>query len=79
MVFLDAPGGCGKSFVVNAIFDSIWSHQAPLLQARHEKIVLPMASLGIAALLLTYGTTAHSQLKIPIPILARTTYSLLIL
>jgi len=55
--FLDAPGGYGKTFLYECIAGRL----------RHEnKIVLSVASSGIAAYLLTGGRTAHSRFKIPI-------------
>jgi hypothetical protein len=57
LFFVDGPGGTGKTFLEN------------LLLAKHRaqgRICLPVASSGIAALLLNGGTTAHSRFKIPI-------------
>ncbi|XP_014775298.1 uncharacterized protein LOC106872729 [Octopus bimaculoides] len=55
--FLDAPGGTGKSFVTQLI----------LAKIRCEKqIALAIASLGITAMLLPRGRTAHSALKLPL-------------
>ena len=55
MVFLDAPGGTGKTFLINLI----------LAKLRSEgKIALATASSGIAATLLTGGRTLHSTFKI---------------
>ena len=56
---LHSAGGCGKTYVCNLL--------AAAVRAR-EKIVLCMASSGIASLLLSGGWTAHSRFKIPIPI-----------
>ena len=57
MVFLDAPGGTGKTFLINLI----------LAKLRSEgKIALATASSGIAATLLTGGRTLHSTFKIPL-------------
>lgn len=56
--FIDAPGGTGKTFVLNHIVDSV---------RVHSHIVIPASSSGIAALLLWNGRTAHSVFKIPIP------------
>ena len=50
--FLDAPGGTGKSFVIN------------LLLAKNKKRVLAVASSGIAATLLQGRRTAHSTFKL---------------
>lgn len=57
--FLNGPGGTGKTFVYRAIANFIRGQ---------EKIVLCVASSGIAALLLDGGTTAHSRFKIPLRI-----------
>ena len=57
IVFLDAPGGTGKTFVINLI----------LAKIRQEKqIALAVASSGIASTLLTGGRTAHSTFKLPL-------------
>ena len=56
-LFLDAPGGTGKTFLINLI----------LAKMRSEgKIALATASSGIAATLLTGGRTLHSTFKIPL-------------
>ena len=61
MLFLDAPGGTGKTFVINLI----------LAKLRSEgKIALATASSGIAATLLTGGRTLHSTFKIPLDLYA---------
>lgn len=64
LFFLDAPGGYGKTFVENALITKVRSL---------GKIVLAVASSGIASLLLPHGTTAHSQFKIPINLLEHST------
>ena len=56
--FLQGPGGSGKTYLYNTLCCHLWSQ---------NKIVLCVASSGIAALLLTGGQTAHSHFKIPIP------------
>ena len=57
IVFLDAPGGTGKTFVINSI----------LKRARSQgKIAIATATSGIAATLLDNGQTLHSAFKIPI-------------
>ena len=57
MLFLDAPGGTGKTFLINLI----------LAKLRSEgKIALATASSSIAATLLTGGRTLHSTFKIPL-------------
>ncbi|KZO95101.1 hypothetical protein CALVIDRAFT_483471, partial [Calocera viscosa TUFC12733] len=58
--WLQGPGGTGKTFVYKAVCAELRAQQ---------KIVLCVASSGIAALLLPGGRTAHSTFKIPIPIL----------
>lgn len=55
--FLDAPGGTGKTFVLNLIL-------AKVRLAR--KVALAVASSGIAATLLQGGRTAHSAFKLPL-------------
>ena len=61
MLFLDAPGGTGKTFLINLI----------LAKLRSEgKIALATASSGIAAALLTGGRTLHSTFKIPLDLYA---------
>jgi hypothetical protein len=55
--FVQSAGGCGKTFVCNTI--------AAAIRAQ-GKVVLCVASSGIAALLLVGGCTAHSRFKIPI-------------
>ena len=64
---INAPGGCGKTFLLNAI----------LAYARGMgKKCIATASSGIAATLLTGGRTAHSTFGIPIPILNTSTCSI---
>ncbi|XP_045456269.1 uncharacterized protein LOC123666107 [Melitaea cinxia] len=59
MFFLDAPGGTGKTFIINLL----------LAKARSDrKIALAVASSGIAATLLKGGRTAHSTFKLPLKI-----------
>ena len=56
--FLHGAGGTGKTYLYNTL----------CYQLRSEgKIVLCVASSGIAALLLKRGRTVHSCFKIPIP------------
>ncbi|XP_076064963.1 uncharacterized protein LOC143039005 [Oratosquilla oratoria] len=55
--FINAPGGTGKSFLLNALLDTLRST---------EKIELAIASSGIAATVLHGGRTAHNMFKIPI-------------
>ena len=55
--FIDGPGGTGKTFLYNTILAKI---------RLHGEIALPVASSGIAALLINGGRTAHTRFKIPI-------------
>ena len=55
--FLSGPGGTGKTYLYNTLCHTLRSE---------GKIVLCVASSGIAALLLNGGRTAHSRFKIPI-------------
>ena len=57
--FLHSAGSCGKTFVCNTIATAVRAQ---------EKIVLCVASLGIASLLLEGGRTAHSTFKIPLQV-----------
>ena len=59
MFFLNAPGGYGKTFHIEALLYTVRAM---------GKIALAVASSGIAAELLEGGRTAHSQFKIPIPV-----------
>ncbi|KAI7951330.1 hypothetical protein MJO28_007014 [Puccinia striiformis f. sp. tritici] len=56
-VYLDGPGGTGKTFILNTIID--------FLRVNRRQVVV-VATTGVAALLLDGGQTAHSALKIPI-------------
>ncbi|XP_072077991.1 uncharacterized protein [Arachis hypogaea] len=57
--FVYGHGGCGKTFIWNGLSSAIRSR---------GKIVLNVASSGIASLLLPGGRTAHSRFSIPITI-----------
>jgi hypothetical protein len=57
--FVCGHGGTGKTFLWNAIIAKLRSE---------KKIVLAVASLGVASLLLPRGHTAHSRFKIPFDI-----------
>lgn len=52
--FLDSPGGAGKTFTINTILRMLRSE---------GRIVLAVASSGIAAILLDMGRTFHSRFK----------------
>ena len=55
--FLHGPAGTGKTFLYNCLYSHFLAQ---------EKIVLCVASSGIAAQLLPGGRTAHSRFKIPL-------------
>ncbi|BHF84822.1 hypothetical protein SprV_0902797400 [Sparganum proliferum] len=57
ILFLDAPGGTGKTFLLRLILTAIRSK---------NDIAVALASSGIAATLLPGGRTAHSALKLPL-------------
>ncbi|XP_075640551.1 uncharacterized protein LOC142612332 [Castanea sativa] len=57
MFFVYGHGGTGKTYLYRTILSGIRSK---------GKIALPVASSGIAALLLPGGRTAHSRFHIPI-------------
>jgi len=57
VIFIDGPGGKGKTYIENLILNVVRSR---------GDITLTVASSGIAALLLSGGRTTHSYLKIPI-------------
>jgi len=57
ILFLDAPGGIGKHFLINLL----------LAKVRYGgKIALAVASSGIAATLLVGARTAHYTFKLPL-------------
>ena len=53
--FLDAPGGTGKTFILNLLLARV---------RMDNKIALAVASSGIAAILLKGGRTAHSTINL---------------
>lgn len=57
--FVCGHGGTGKTFLWNVVISKIRSE---------NKIVLAVASSGVASLLLPKGRTAHSRFKIPVEI-----------
>ena len=57
LIFVYGHGGTGKTFVWRSIISTLRSE---------GRIVLAVASSGIAALLLPAGQTAHSRFKIPL-------------
>jgi Cdc6-like AAA superfamily ATPase len=64
--FVCGHGGTGKTFLWNAIIVRLRSE---------KKIVLVVASSGVASLLLPRGRTAHSRFKIPFDITDASTCS----
>ncbi|GBP90210.1 ATP-dependent DNA helicase pif1 [Eumeta japonica] len=59
IIYLDAPGGTGKTFLINLILAEIGAE---------KHIALALASSGIAATLMEGGRTAHSALQLPLNI-----------
>ncbi|UYV71984.1 hypothetical protein LAZ67_9001443, partial [Cordylochernes scorpioides] len=57
IIFLDAPGGTGKTFLLNILLAMV---------RKEQNIAIAVASSGIAATLLAGGRTAHSVLKLPL-------------
>ena len=57
LFFLDAPGGTGKTFLLNLLLSKV---------RLHIGVALATASSGIAATLLVGGKTAHSTFKLPL-------------
>jgi len=57
VIFIDGPGGTGKTYIENLILNVVRSR---------GDIALAVTSSGIAVLLLSGGRMAHSYLKIPI-------------
>lgn len=57
IMFLDAPGGTGKTFLLNLIMSTV---------RLENGITIAVASSGIAATLLEGGRTAHSTFKLPL-------------
>ena len=58
-LFIDARGGCGKTFLLNTILSAVRSLDG-------GSTALAMATTGIAANLLALGRTFHSRLKAPL-------------
>ena len=58
IVFIDAPSGTGKTYLLNLLL---------IYSTLNGKLTLATASSGIAATVLKSGTTAHSAFKLPIP------------
>ena len=60
-IFIDARGGTGKTYVLNAILAAVRSIDG-------GSIALAVGSTGIAANLLLLGRTLHSRFKVPLNI-----------
>ena len=58
--FIDARGGCGKTFLLNAVLAAVRSLEPD------GCVALAMATTGIASNLLDLGRTFHSRLKAPL-------------
>ena len=61
-VFINARGGCGKTFLLNAILSAVRSLDP------NGCVALAMATTGIASNLLKLGRTFHSRLKAPLAV-----------
>ena len=59
-IFLSARGGCGKTYLLNAILAAVRSLEPG------GCVALAMATTGIAANLLKMGRTFHSRMKAPL-------------
>ena len=59
LAFIDARGGCGKTYLLNTILSAVRSLEG-------GSTALAMATTGIAANLLSLGRTFHSRLKAPL-------------
>ena len=57
-MFIDARGGCGKTFTLEAILAAVRSSE------HGGAVALAMATTGLAANLLPLGRTFHSRLKV---------------
>merc|ERR1711893_499728 len=57
--FIDARGGCGKTYLLNTILSAVRGMDG-------GSTALAMATTGIAANLLSLGRTFHSRLKAPL-------------
>src|SRR5258705_11463493 len=64
ILFIDAPGGTGKTFLINLLLANI---------RKDKHIALAMASSGIAATLMTGGRTAYSTLQLHLDLIRNET------
>ena len=60
--FIDARGGCGKTYILNATLAAVRTQEPGGCTA------LAMATTGIAANLLSLGRTFHSRMKAPLTV-----------
>ncbi|XP_021967658.1 ATP-dependent DNA helicase pif1-like [Folsomia candida] len=65
--FIDGPAGSGKTFLYKALISTLRGD---------NKVVLSIASTGIAANLLPGGRTYHSQYKLPVPLVENSVSSM---
>ncbi|KAG2344255.1 hypothetical protein BDR05DRAFT_882676, partial [Suillus weaverae] len=65
--FVYSTGGCNKTYLCKLITSKLYAE---------DKIVLYVASSGIAFLFLPGGHTAHSQFKVPISIHKDSSYNI---
>ena len=63
-VFIDARGGTGKTFVMNAILAAVRTRE----ENKGHSVALATGTTGIAANLLHLGRTFHSRFKAPLDI-----------
>ena len=59
-IFIDARGGCGKTYLINTILAAVRSC------VPRGNVALAMATTGIAGNLLELGRTFHSRMKAPL-------------
>ena len=59
-LYINAKGGCGKTFILNGILKKVRSLEGG------GCVALAMATTGIAAILLAKGRTFHSRMKAPL-------------
>merc|ERR1712112_60913 len=59
-LYINAKGGCGKTFILNGILKKVHSLEGG------GCVALAMATTGIAAILLAKGRTFHSRMKAPL-------------
>ena len=69
-LFIDARGGCGKTFLINGILAAV-SGLDP-----QGCVALAMATTGIAANLLDLGRTYHSRMKAPLTPIDKSTLNI---